>query len=116
MHIFPILKELLKQKAARLSGGEKQIVAMAMASIHHPKMVLMDEPLTGLSQKNIEIAIAYIQELNKIYGTTFLIVEHRVKEIMDIGDTLIGLKLGRVFGSYNINSNVGSAFIKEILI
>lgn len=116
LYIFPILKELLKQKVTKLSGGEKQIVAMAMASIHHPKMVLMDEPLTGLSQKNIEIVVTYIQELNKTYGTAFLIVEHRVKEIMNIGTTLVGLKLGKIFGQYAINSNFNSAIIKEILI
>ena len=116
LHFFPILKELLNQKAAKLSGGEKQILAMAMASIHHPKMVLMDEPLTGLSDKNIEIVVAYIQEVNKIYGTTFLIVEHRVKEIINIGNTLLGLKLGKVFRNYSLNSNFNCAIIKEILI
>lgn len=102
MQHFPILKNLLKQKASTLSGGEKQILALAMASLHQPKLILMDEPLTGLSPQNIILVLQNLVLFNKQHGTSFLIVEHRLEPFVSIASRMIGLKLGKLFEQYII--------------
>ncbi|MFN8305914.1 MAG: ATP-binding cassette domain-containing protein [Ferruginibacter sp.] len=100
MQHFPILKNLLSQKTSTLSGGEKQIMALAMASLHQPRMILLDEPLTGLSPLNINLVLQNLVLFNKQYGTSFLIVEHRLEPFVSIASKMIGLKLGKLFGQY----------------
>ncbi|RLG49500.1 MAG: ABC transporter ATP-binding protein, partial [Thermoproteota archaeon] len=51
MEIFPILRERKKQKAGSLSGGERQMLAMAMALMGKPKVLLLDEPAAALAPK-----------------------------------------------------------------
>lgn len=113
---FPVLQDLLKQRAGKLSGGEKQILALAMASLHEPKMILMDEPLTGLSHRNIELVKKYIVNINNSHNTSFLIIEHRLKEAIGISHLLLGMKLGKIVGNYTLNSNFDTNVITEILI
>jgi len=90
---LPALATLKKRTPFHLSGGEKQLLALGMALMHRPKMIMLDEPGAGLSpnawQKNLKI----IKTLNH-EGITFLIVEHRVKESVSVADKVVGLKLG----------------------
>jgi branched-chain amino acid transport system ATP-binding protein len=92
---LPILTTLKNRIPFQLSGGEKQILALGMALIHLPKMILLDEPGAGLApiiwQNNLEI----IKSLNQ-KGITFLIVEHRVKETLEKADNILQMKLGKV--------------------
>jgi branched-chain amino acid transport system ATP-binding protein len=92
---FPMLTPQLRQKPTYLSGGERQLLTLAMAALHQPKLILMDEPFTGLSPVNIGLVKAHIQRLNS-EGVGFLIVEHRVKETFSIINKYLGLKLGHL--------------------
>jgi len=94
--MFPILSPHLKRTPMKLSGGERQLLALAMALLHNPKMIILDEPLSGLSQQNINLVTEYLTRINSQSNTTLLIVEHRVKECVKIANKIIGLKLGRV--------------------
>jgi len=105
LQLFPTLKKLLKQKPMKLSGGEKQLLALAMAFIHKPKMIMIDEPFAGLSPNNIELVRNQIVNLNKNHRITFLIVEHRVKESYAIAQEIFSLKLGRIFSTMKVDSN-----------
>ena len=115
LQTFSLLKPLLKRRAVRLSGGERQILALAMASLHQPKMILLDEPFTGLSNKNLDIVSDFILKLNSI-KTTFLIVEHRIKEAVKIGNRIIGLKMGKVMGQFPITNDFETSVIHNVLI
>ncbi|HRP91004.1 MAG TPA: ATP-binding cassette domain-containing protein [Edaphocola sp.] len=90
---MPILKEKRNQTANRLSGGERRLVSLGMAIANKPKLLLYDEPLAGLSSKNIGVVIQWLQVL-KENGTTVVLVEHRIKELINFTDRIIGLKLG----------------------
>ena len=114
IQLFAELKPLLNSKPAQMSGGERQMLTLACAMLHKPKMLLLDEPFTGLSPKNMEITIAQILRLNRDLGITFLIVEHNLKQALTMANKVIGLKLGKVVNHFEVksinNENLNSIF------
>lgn len=91
---LPQLSALKNRTPFHLSGGEKQQLALGMALMLQPKMIMLDEPGAGLApntwQQNLEI----IKTLNQ-QGITFLIVEHRVKETVAKAHNVLMMKLGK---------------------
>ncbi|MBO5564361.1 MAG: sn-glycerol-3-phosphate ABC transporter ATP-binding protein UgpC [Lachnospiraceae bacterium] len=90
------LEELLDRRPGQLSGGQKQRVAMGRAIIRHPKVFLMDEPLSNLDAKlrgqmRVEIADLY-QRLN----TTFIYVTHDQTEAMTLGTRIVVMRDGEI--------------------
>ncbi|MBK8655199.1 MAG: ATP-binding cassette domain-containing protein [Haliscomenobacter sp.] len=98
LSIFSVLVPHLHQTPMKLSGGERQLLTMAMATMHEPKMILVDEPINGLSSKNTAFVIENLRRVNEKSGVTLLLVEHRIKECSLIANRVICLKLGKVFG------------------
>jgi len=88
-----ILANNKKQVASQLSGGERKLLSLGMVLANRPKMVLYDEPLAGLSGNNIIIVLKWLQAIRE-KGTTLVIIEHRIKELMTFADKVVGLKLG----------------------
>jgi branched-chain amino acid transport system ATP-binding protein len=111
LSIFTILLPHLQRTPMKLSGGERQLLTLAMATLHQPKMILIDEPFTGLSTKNINLVSENLKELNHKNGITLLIVEHRIKESSRIASRVIGLKIGRVLTDSTVTENF---YIKEL--
>jgi branched-chain amino acid transport system ATP-binding protein len=106
LEIFNELSSIQNRTPMKLSGGEKQLLALAMAVIHQPKKILLDEPLVGLSVCNIDFIIEKLTVLKKDSGITLMIVEHRVKECLQIANRVVGFKLGTVFSESIVNSSV----------
>ena len=98
-NMFPSLQNLRTKKPNTLSGGQRQLVALAMGLLHEPKLILFDEPSAGLDIRNMHEIFGIIRKMKKKRGISFLIVEHRVKEISKITDKWIGFKLGRMIYS-----------------
>lgn len=90
---MPVLKDKRNQTADRLSGGERKLLSLGMVIANKPKILLYDEPLAGLSSKNIDIVLQWLQIL-KENGTALVLIEHRIKELINFTDKIIGLKLG----------------------
>lgn len=105
LSIFTALVPHLNRTPMKLSGGERQLLTLAMAMMHQPKMILIDEPFNGLSPQNINFVTKSLKALNENSGITLLIVEHRVKESSKIANKVIGLKLGKVFSEMPVNAN-----------
>lgn len=114
--IFPILKKYRYQNLMELSGGEKQMAILAMALIHRPKLILLDEPTLNLSPAYRTILLDKLREFNKSEKITILMVEHKVKECLNYADHLIGIKFGKVYGIYDITPSFKTSIIKDILI
>ena len=93
--IFPRLKERRKQRAATLSGGEQQMLAIARALMSKPKLLLLDEPSVGLAPK-IKKSIFNAIEKIKQEGTTTLIVEQDIALAMNVADIIHVLEEGKI--------------------
>ena len=94
MEKFPILLERKKQLAGNLSGGEQQILAIAMSLLLSPRLLLLDEPSLGLSPKNQDVIFEEIQRING-QGTTILMVEQNATRALEISDYGVVLALGQ---------------------
>lgn len=116
LSIFTSLLQHLNRTPMKLSGGERQLLTLAMATLHQPKMILIDEPLTGLSPQNITFVADNLRELNRKNGITILVVEHRVKECLKISNRVIGLKLGKVFNDAKVNPNFDINELNSIFV
>lgn len=93
--LFPILKQRRSTLAGNMSGGEQQLLEMAMAVLQRPKILLVDEPSVGLSPAAIGIVF---NELKRIHesGHTILLVEQNTKKAMQVAERAIILRLGAV--------------------
>lgn len=116
LSIFTALVPHLHRTPMKLSGGERQLLTLAMATIHQPKMILVDEPFTGLSPQNIAFVAENLRVLNYKSGITLLVVEHRVKESLRIAKRVIGLKLGKVFNELDVNQTFNITELNSIFV
>ncbi|AFY47796.1 ABC exporter ATP-binding subunit, DevA family [Nostoc sp. PCC 7524] len=87
------LGERLNYYPDDLSGGQKQRVAIARALVHHPKLVLADEPTAALDSKSGRDVVNLMQKLAKEQGCTILLVTHD-NRILDIADRIINMEDG----------------------
>jgi len=94
--LFPILKERKIQKAGSMSGGEQQILAVAMSLMAKPKIILLDEPTAGLSPTASKNVLKCLEDINKRLKTTIIIIEQNVLTTLDIVERSIILRSGRV--------------------
>jgi branched-chain amino acid transport system ATP-binding protein len=93
---FPLLKTRLSVLAGNLSGGEQQILEIAMVLEAGPQLLLLDEPSLGLSPANQDQIFATIVDLRG-RGLTILVVEQNAHGALQISDTGIVMELGRLF-------------------
>lgn len=96
LQFFPVLAERRKQIAGQLSGGEQQMLAIGRALIPQPKLLMLDEPSLGLSPNLVTQVFAKIMEVNCTFGTSILIVEQKVREVLQICHHVYSLKLGKI--------------------
>jgi len=85
-NLFPTLTDLKRRKAGFLSGGEQQVLAISMALITRPVLLLLDEPLLGLSPMMQQVLIEAIEILRKEWGITILITEQFARPILPMID------------------------------
>ena len=93
--LFPILGARAGQIAGTLSGGEQQMVALARALMARPKLLLLDEPSTGLAHKIKQQIFDVIQEIKR-GGVTVLLVEQDAASTLRVTDRVYVLEHGRV--------------------
>ncbi|WP_375463891.1 ABC transporter ATP-binding protein [uncultured Methylobacterium sp.] len=93
--LFPRLKERLPQRAATLSGGEQQMLAIGRALMTRPRLLMLDEPSQGIMPKLVDEIFAAVTTI-RATGVTVLLVEQRLSESLGIADRAYVLQTGRV--------------------
>jgi len=83
--LFPVLKDRRSQRAGSLSGGERQMVAMARALMMDPQVLLLDEPSAGLSPARQDETFVRTRDINRT-GVTVVMVEQNARRCLQICD------------------------------
>jgi len=96
LDVFPELQRFMKRKAGTLSGGERQMLAMATALVRKASVLMLDEPTAQLSPKFAEIIFDRIVMLRDSLKLTILLVEQNVQRALEISDDAYLLVSGRV--------------------
>jgi branched-chain amino acid transport system ATP-binding protein len=92
---FPILQEKRHTAAGNLSGGQQQMLEIAIALMLNPKLLLIDEPTLGLAPVLVTEVFDELQKINQ-EGTTIVLVEQNAKRALEISDYAFVLELGKV--------------------
>ena len=88
------ISELLSRKPKALSGGQRQRVALGRTIVRHPKVFLLDEPLSNLDAKLRVSMRSEITKLHEKLETTFIYVTHDQTEAMTMGNRIVVMKDG----------------------
>ena len=92
--LFPILERRGRQQVGKMSGGERQMVAMARALMLNPQLILLDEPSAALAPNLAQVIFERISAVNET-GVAILIVEQNAKESLGLSDRGYVLAAGR---------------------
>jgi branched-chain amino acid transport system ATP-binding protein len=113
MELFPILRERRDQLAGHLSGGERQMCAIARSVMCRPKLLMLDEPSVGLSPKMVGQVFALVQSLASREGLTVMLVEQNVAEALEVSDRAYVLDHGRIVRTGKSSDLMGDPAIQS---
>jgi branched-chain amino acid transport system ATP-binding protein len=94
--LFPVLEERRATRAGSLSGGQQQMLALALAVLGSPRCLLLDEPSIGLAPNLVERLFQQVRDLCKSHAMTAILVEQNVAAAMQIADRVIIMNNGRI--------------------
>ena len=112
--LFPILRKRRNEFAGNMSGGEQQLLEMAMAVLRRPEILLVDEPSVGLSPQAITLVFNELKRLHK-GGRTILLVEQNTRKAMEAAERAVVLRLGKVIWD-SPASELSSADLGELFM
>jgi len=93
---FPQLEEILDLKAGYASGGQQQMLVVARALIHRPRLLLLDEPSLGLAPKLVQDIFETLVEINREEDMTMIIADQNAKRTLEIADYGYVMENGQV--------------------
>ena len=93
--LFPILEKKSRNRAINLSGGERQMLAIARAMVNKPRLLLLDEPSAGLAPNLVDEILVKMKDIKK-KGTSILLVEQNAKRSLEISDRGCVMVMGKV--------------------
>jgi molybdate transport system ATP-binding protein len=108
------IEHLLDRRPAKLSGGEKQRVAIGRAMLASPRILLMDEPLAALDPARKAELLPFIAQLARRFGVPILYVSHSMDEVLRLADTLALMDGGTVAASGPLESLMGDPGLRPL--
>ena len=112
--LFPVLREKAKRRAGTLSGGERQMLALACSLLVNPRLLLLDEPSLGIAGKLVSETFSLIRKLCKVSTLSVILVEHRIKSALEISDRVYVIRQGRTVFSGNARELLDEQRLKEV--
>ena len=113
MTLFPILAERKRQLAGRLSGGERQLCAIARAMMGEPKLLMLDEPSLGLAPILVEKVFELIESLARSKRMTILLVEQKVADALSMSKRAYILERGEIVKSGGARELLGDEDVRR---
>jgi D-xylose transport system ATP-binding protein len=103
----------VRTAVAALSGGQRQSVAVSKTVLWNSKVVLLDEPTAALGVAQTRQVLDLIRRL-RAQGLAVVVISHNLRDIFDVVDRVIVLRLGRRVGSYNIKETTAEQVVAAI--
>jgi branched-chain amino acid transport system ATP-binding protein len=107
--LFPVVWERGKQFAGTLSGGEQRMVSLAMSLMWSPKLLLLDEPTTGLSPLMAERVFSALASLVSTNGMAVLCVEQNLGALLSLVKRVYVMRAGEVVAEKSADDLIGAA-------
>lgn len=113
--LFPILSDRKKQAAGSLSGGERQMLAIARSLMSCPKLIMLDEPSLGLAPLVVNMVFDFIQKM-KAEGYAILLVEQNANKALKVADYAYLVESGKLVyegdrDSFDQNPYIKTAYL-----
>ncbi len=96
IELLPAIRGFWDRRAATLSGGQQQMVAIGRALLAEPRILLMDEPSIGLAPKLFQDLLAPVRRLQQARGMSILLVEQNVRAAFAMSDRVAVMRSGRI--------------------
>jgi ABC-type branched-subunit amino acid transport system ATPase component len=109
---FPKLKEMQQKKAGNLSGGERQMLSLAVLQLQNTNLWYLDEPTAGLAPDLVKFTIDFLSRKNK-QGIAMIIVEHNMDVAMKLATHIAVTKEGTLTKKFNQTEFLESDFLKN---
>ncbi len=114
------VKEFLDQKISKLSGGQRQRINLLVAIIHKPKLMILDEFITGLDVKSVRNIITYVNNFKVQNNASMIIISHQPEEIEELSDRILVLHDGVISKQTfvpNVIDEYGSvaSFVEQVI-
>ncbi len=112
---FPILEQLLDRPARALSGGERQILALARSLAGRPKLLLLDEPSDGVQPSIVDDIAERLQALMSAWNLTVLMVEQDLQIMATLAQRVFVMQKGRITGELPLSALDDPAAVSEFM-
>jgi branched-chain amino acid transport system ATP-binding protein len=106
--LFPELARRANDRAVELSGGMRQMLSLACALVPRPKLLMLDEPCTGLTPLLASRVLDYTRLLAREEQVGVIVVEHRLSQVARVVDRVCALKLGEMYFDGNPADLIGN--------
>jgi branched-chain amino acid transport system ATP-binding protein len=93
---FPFLRDMMTRRAGLLSGGQLQMLVIAMAILCNPRLLLLDEPSLGLSPVMVQSVFDAIERMHRELGMTIVVAEQTVPRLLKLAHDVYVLSRGRI--------------------
>jgi len=94
--LFPVLKERSRQLAGTMSGGEQRMLAVGIALMQAPRLLMLDEPSLGLAPVLVQQVMERVGQINRLRGVAILLIEQNVRAALNACTRACVMKLGRI--------------------
>lgn len=104
----------VRLRTDRLSGGQRQSVAIARALTFQPRLVIMDEPTAALAVREVNHVLELIRELKR-QGIAVILISHRLTDIFEVSDRIVTLRQGEVVAAEAVADTSMNRIVSHIV-